>query len=164
MMPRHCNVDGTRLIGACNKAWSAIFQQGKAVAIDEAIAPHKGKHTSGIIPYLPRKPHSTGINLYVMCDSVNGFVLECMYTRAETGYFDEGEPTRQVSFLPWKLSSILPTQDPNVVIVADTFCEARKRAGALASRQTAFLCLVKRDQLGIQEVGEGGCWRKGSPV
>ena len=39
------------------------------------------------------------------------------------------------------------------MIVADTFFGSHKLAGALASRQKAFLCLVKRDQLGVQEAG-----------
>ena len=64
----------TDFLFASNRAWSDIWRWGCAVAGDEAIVPHKGKNVSPLRRFMPRKPHSIGIKLYVLGDAVYPFV------------------------------------------------------------------------------------------
>ena len=91
-MQRNCNVDITSLIEACNEGWVQWWEQGDAVAIDEAVAPHKGRRFGGIIQYIPRKPHSAGIKLYVLCDSVSGYVLQVYLYTGKKGQLRRSGP------------------------------------------------------------------------
>ena len=58
----------------CSKHWAAAWIMGAFVAGDEAIAPHKGKGPMRM--YIPRKPHATGVKLYVLADATTPYMLD----------------------------------------------------------------------------------------
>ena len=153
-MQRNCNVDITDLIEACNEGWVQWWEQGDAVAIDEAVAPHKGRRTGGIIQYIPRKPHSTGIKLYVLCDSVSGYVLQVYLYTGKKGQLRRSSPKVAGKFTgPEIVNHFCSSLQPDVVVVCDSFFGSHRLAQVLACREQPFLFLVKRDQLGVQEGG-----------
>ena len=48
---------------------------------DAVVVPHTGSNWHGLREYIARKPHSTGIKLYVLCDHTHGYVLDVyLYT------------------------------------------------------------------------------------
>ena len=61
--------------------WSAAWDIGGAVCGDEAIVPHTGGRCTGLRQYIARKPHATGIKLYVLADNTGGYVVDLyLYT------------------------------------------------------------------------------------
>ena len=60
------------LIEECNATWSAAWEIGGAVCGDEAVVPHTGGPCLGLRQYIARKPHSTGIKLFVLADNGEG--------------------------------------------------------------------------------------------
>ena len=69
-----------RLLARCNEQWSAAGVSGAFVAGDEAIAPHKRKGPMRM--FIPRKPHVTGVKLYVLADCTTSYVVDMhMYHR-----------------------------------------------------------------------------------
>ena len=56
--------------------WSAAWDIGGAVCGEEAIVPHSGGRCMGLRQYIARKPHATGIQLYVLADNTGGYVLD----------------------------------------------------------------------------------------
>ena len=52
--------------------WSAAWHIGGALCRDEAIVPHTGGRCMGLRQYIARKPHASGIKLYVLADNTGG--------------------------------------------------------------------------------------------
>ena len=76
--------DVTDLLEECNAAWAAAWEiggGGVGVCGDQALVAHTGGRSIGIRQYIARKPHSTGIKFYVLCDNTHGCVLDVyLYT------------------------------------------------------------------------------------
>ena len=73
---RLSNCGTAELLEAINAHWSSLWVSGWAAAGDESIVPHKGKRAGPMRQFIPRKPHSTGIKLYVLGDSVHPFITD----------------------------------------------------------------------------------------
>ena len=61
-------VDVGILAAMCSRHWRTIWQVGDRSAGDEMIVPHRGRRAGQICQFVPRKPHNTGIKLYVLSD------------------------------------------------------------------------------------------------
>ena len=77
-LQRFLRADVTDLIEECSAIWSAAWEMGGAVCGDEADVPHSGGRCLGLRQYIARKPHSTGIKLYVLADNGGGLRLRCL--------------------------------------------------------------------------------------
>ena len=64
--------DVTDLLEECNSVWSAAWDIGGAVCGVEPIVPHTGGRCMGLRQCIARKPHATGIKLYVLADNTGG--------------------------------------------------------------------------------------------
>ena len=64
------------LLQAVNEVWPKLWAFRGAATGDESIVPHKGKLAGHMRQFIPRKPHSTGIKLYVFADSVHPLVTD----------------------------------------------------------------------------------------
>ena len=71
-LQRLLRTDRTDLIEECNGTWSGAWKTGGAVGGDKAVVPHNGGRCLGLRQYIARKPHSTGIKLYVLADNGGG--------------------------------------------------------------------------------------------
>ena len=49
---------------------------GGAICGDEALVPQTRGRSIGLRQYIARKPHSTSIKLYVLCDNTHGYILD----------------------------------------------------------------------------------------
>ena len=73
---RHSNCISADLLEAMNAHWSRLWVWGLAATRDESIVPHKGKQAGPMRMFIPRRPRSTGIKLFVLADSVHPFVTD----------------------------------------------------------------------------------------
>ena len=55
------------LIELCTMHWEGGWEVGDVVCGDETAVPQKGLFV--IRQFIPRKPHSTGVKLYALCDA-----------------------------------------------------------------------------------------------
>ena len=74
----------TGLIEECNATWLSVWEiggGGGGVCGNEAVVPHTGSNWHELRQYIARKPHSTGIKVYVLCDNTYGYVFDVyLYT------------------------------------------------------------------------------------
>ena len=63
-------VDG--LIEMCTQQWHNGWVLGDIICRDESIVPHKGLFL--FRQFIPRKPHTTGVKLYLVCDAQDRYV------------------------------------------------------------------------------------------
>ena len=86
---RHYNCSSADLLEAINAHWSQLWVWGWAAAGDESIVPHKGKRAGPMRMFIPRKPLSTRIKLFVLSDSVHPFVTDIFlnFRREESAHF-----------------------------------------------------------------------------
>ena len=64
--------DADALIEMCTLHWQSGWDFGDIVCDDETVVPHKGLFV--IRQVIPPKPHSTGVNLYALCDAQSHYI------------------------------------------------------------------------------------------
>jgi len=64
----------TGLLQYFKEKCKSLYQPFQRVAIDERMV--KSKHCSGIWQYIKNKPTKWGIKLWVLADSMNGYMCE----------------------------------------------------------------------------------------
>ena len=160
-LQRLLRTDVTDLLEECNSVWSAAWHIGGAVCGDEAIVPHTGGRCMGPWQYIARKPHATGIKLYILGDNTRGGTLWTSTSRRVrrfrscAGNFD----AKRIVGLWSRLIS------PGTVFMADTFFGSHAMAQDLSARGTPYLMLIKKDKrdAGLtkakQSTQEGDCAR-----
>ena len=118
-----------------------------------SIAESNGVRTKN--PEKPRKPHSTGIKLYVLGDSVHPFITDIfLYAGKRVRVFRDhpqvaGPRTAREMVHRW--ADLLPTR---TAIVCDSYFGSHLVANQMAQRQQPFLFLCKRDQEGVSLAGD----------
>ena len=65
----------TDLIKECNATRLSVWEIRRAVYGDEAVGP-QWSNSHGPRQYIARKPHSTAIKMYVLCDNTYGYVSD----------------------------------------------------------------------------------------
>ena len=157
--------DVTDLLEECNSVWSAAWDIGGAVCGDEAIVPHTGGRCMGLRQYIARKPHASGIKLYVLADNTEGYVVDVyLYTgrRGRVRRFGSCAGNFDAKRIVGLWSRLIP---PGTVFVADSFFGSHAMAQDLSARGTPYLVLVKKDKrdAGLtkakQSTQEGDCAR-----
>jgi hypothetical protein len=149
----YANVDICDLLAACNGRWSSQWEWGGAAAGDETIVPHKGKKAGHMRQFIPRKPHSTGLKLYVLADAAQNYVSDVYFYTGRRGNLRKNSPhagSLTAAGIVHRWVDLLP---PTVVLVCDSFFGSHATARALVDRQHPFLLLTKRDEYGVQEAG-----------
>ena len=152
---RLSNCGTAELLEAINAHWSSLWVWGWAAAGDESIVPHKGKRAGPMRQFIPRKPHSTGIKLYVLGDSVHPFITDIfLYAGKRVRVFRDypqvaGPRTAREMVHRW--ADLLPTR---TAIVCDSYFGSHLVANQMAQRQQPFLFLCKRDQEGVSLAGD----------
>ena len=66
VLQRLAGPDADALMELCTVHWQGGWDLGDVVCGDETMVPHKGLFV--IRQFIPRKPHSTGVKLYALCD------------------------------------------------------------------------------------------------
>ena len=145
----------TDVLFAINRAWSELWRWGCAAAGDEAIVPHKGKKVGPMRQFIPRKPHSTGINLYVLGDAVYPFVTNVyLYASKKTQVHAGGQrvagPLTAAEVVHHRVDHL----PPKTAVVADSYFGGHGMAHQLALRDHPFLLLCKREAGGLLKAGQ----------
>ena len=152
---RHSNCSSADLLEAINAHWSQLWVWGWAAARDESIVPHKGKRAGPMRMFIPRKPHSTGINLFVLADSVHPFVADIfLYAGKRVRIFQGRENVagpRTAREMVHRWVDLLP---PRTALVCDSYFGSHAVAHQLARRQHPFLFLTTWDHEGVAAAGD----------
>ena len=103
-LQRFADPDVDALIELCTEQWQNGWVLGDIVCGDESIVPHKGLFLSR--QFIPRKPHTTGVKLYLLCDAQDGtfgmficIVVRCLVTTPHL------QPPMLAITPPWRLCS-----------------------------------------------------------
>ena len=60
----------------CVSAFKTFWTPSDFVSGDETIVPHVGLRAKGLKMFIPRKPHNTGIKLYLLADVHGWYVYD----------------------------------------------------------------------------------------
>ena len=82
-MHKEANVPGTHMLHDINTTWRNLWVFGATATGTETIVPHKGKRAGPLRQFIPRKPHSTGVKLYVVVDACTPSERTCFCTPAQ---------------------------------------------------------------------------------
>ena len=66
--------DVTLLIERCNEVWGSLWRLGAVASGDETVVPHRKVRAGPLRQFIPRRPHLTGVKLYVLADAVEPYV------------------------------------------------------------------------------------------
>ena len=151
------NVDVTKLIVDVNAAWGQVWKFGDAATGDEAIVPTTSKKAKPFRQYIPRKPHSTGLKLYVLSDGGAAFVYHVYFFRGTEGRLHNESATQAVgAFAPPQIvqlwGDLLPV---NTMLIADSFFGSHAIARGLQNRTIPFILLTKRNSWGVRVTARG---------
>ena len=148
----------TLLIESCNEDRGSLRRLGAVASGDETVVPHKGVRAGPLRQSIPRKPHSTGVTLYVLAVAVEPYVTNVYLYVGARGQLRRASTVqgnmnaRQI--VNYRADVLLE----GTILVADSFFGSHEAAKGLATRGTPFLC--KRDERGASEAGkvveEGG--------
>ena len=140
----------------CNRQWHCAWRSGACYAGDETIVPHKGKRCGRLRQFVPRKPHSTGLKLYVLADSCRSYVIDMFLYCSKPGVVRRANPRVTGQLTPSEVVGRWTTKiPPGVALCADSYFGSHATAKACASQDTPFLFLTKRDEFGVQTMGQG---------
>ena len=73
---RLLNLDICEWLLQCNRQWARAWRQRAAMSCDETIVPHVGKRIGRLRQFVPTKPHSTGLKLYVLADAYRSYATD----------------------------------------------------------------------------------------
>ena len=100
----------------------------------------------GLRQYIARKPHATGIKLYVLADNTGGYVMDVyLYTgrRGKVRRFGSCAGNFDAKRIAGLRPRLIP---PGTVFVADSFFGSHAMAQDLSARGTPYLMLIKKDK------------------
>jgi hypothetical protein len=115
--------------------------------------PFKGKRAGQLRQFVPRKPHSTGLKLYCLADSVSNYTVDVYLYTGRRGVL------RRAS---WAAGNLRPAEvvyrwadrlPAGTALVADSYFGTLEVAKTLAARRIAFLLLTKRNTHRVKELG-----------
>ena len=121
---------------------------------DVTILPHKGKQASPLRQVISRNPHSTGVKLYVLADTVHPFFTDVfLYAGPKATKFvgrsGVAGDNNFSTIVHWWVG-LLPK---GTSLVADSYFGSHDVALQLAHWQVLFLMLCKRDTELVPEMG-----------
>ena len=152
MIHQFANPCITDVLFATNEAWGDLWRWGCAAARDEAIVPHKGKKAGPLRQFIPRKPHSIGIRLYILGHAVYPLLTTVYLYAGKKTQVHAGGQRVAGPFTPTEVVHHCVDHMPSkTAIVADSYFGGHGMAHQLALCDHPFLLLRKRDEEGLAE-------------
>ena len=154
-MVRFCKGNIQTVMEWCNETWAQGWTLGAAATGDETIVPFKGKRAGQLRQFVPRKPHSTGLKLYCLADSVHAYTTSVyLYTgrRGIMRHASSASGRNTPAEMMHRWADELPE---GTTIIADSFFGTLSVAAGLHARGIPFLLLTKRNTPGVQALGAG---------
>ena len=111
---------------------------------DESIVPHKGLFL--FRQFIPRKPHTTGVKLYLLCDAQDRYIWHVYLYRGAMPRDNPPPPTTYAGhYTPVEIVQLWHDVAPsNRVLVADTYFGSHGTARSLAAHSRPFLMLIPK--------------------
>ena len=152
VLQRLADPDANALIELCTMHWQGGWELGDMVCGDETVVPHKGLFV--VRPFIPRKPHSTGVKLYALCDAQSHYytLLYIWHVYLYRGAAPRVGPESRSRFaghynafeIVQLWNDVTP---PGKVLVADSFFGSRDAAAMLIAQERPFLMLTSTSAL-----------------
>ena len=157
---RVLRLDVTLLIERCNEVWGSLWRLGAVASGDETVVPHKGVRAGPLRQFIPRKPHSTGVKIYVLADAVEPYVTNVYPHVGACGQLRRASTVQgNINACPI-VNYWADVLSEGTILVADSFFGSHEAAKGLAAGGSRFLMLCRRDERGVSEAGtvldEGG--------
>ena len=141
------------LLEGCSTQWQEGWTLGQAACGDETIVPFKGKRAGNLRQFVPRKPHSTGLKLYCLADSVNSYTVDVYLYTGRRGALRRASwaaGNLSPSGVVYRWAEQLPA---GTTLVADSYFGTMEVAKKLAADRIPFLLLTKRNTQGVAALG-----------
>jgi hypothetical protein len=132
--------------------FASEYYPTRKVVVDEGIVPFKGRIV--FRQYIPRKPKSTGIKIWMLCDSA-GYLWKFEIYTGKKGIREKGLAASVVESL------VSPLEDGHE-ICTDSYFSSFDVAAWLHSHRQNFIFTLKKDKLKYLKfvLGTSGTWIK----
>ena len=132
------------LIELCTKQWQNGWVLGDIVCGDESIVPHKGLFL--FRQFIPRKPHTSGVKLYLLCDAQDRYIWHVYLYRGAMPRDNPPPPSTYAGhYTPLEIVQLWNDVAPsNRVLVADTYFGSHGTPRSLAAQSRPFLMLIPK--------------------
>ena len=154
-LQRFADPDVDALIELCTEQWQNGWVLGDIVCGDESIVPHKGLFL--FRQFIPRKPHTTGVKLYLLCDAQDRYIWHVYLYRGAMPRDNPPPPTTYAGhYTPTEIVQLWHDVAPsNRVLVADTYFGSHGTARSLAAQSRPFLMLIPKSADLVEQGGKG---------
>ena len=152
---RFADPDVDALIELCTEQWQNGRVLGDIVCGDESIVPHKG--LSLFRQFMPRKLHTTGLKLYVLCDAKDRYIWHVYLYRGAMPRDNPPPPTTYAGdYTPVEIVQLWHDVAPiDRVLVADTYFGSHGTARSLAAQSRPFLMLIPKSANLVEQGSKG---------
>ena len=141
VLQRLADRDADALIELCTLHWQSGWELGDVVCVDETVVPHKGLFL--IRQFIPRKPHSTGVKLYALCNAQSHYIWHLYLYRGAAPRVGP-EPRGRFAGHYYAFEVVQPWNDEapkGKVLVGDSFFGSHNAAAMLCAIGRPFLML-----------------------
>ena len=147
VLQRLADPDADALIELCTMHWQGGWELGDVVCGDETVVPHKGLFV--IRQFIPRKPHSTGVKLYALCDAQSHYIWHVyLYRGAAPRVGPESRSRFAGHYNAFEIVQLWnDVTPPGKVLVADSFFGSHDAAAMLSAQERPFLMLTSTSAL-----------------
>ena len=141
VLHRLANPDADALIELCTMHWQGGWELGDVVCGDETVVPHKALLV--IRQFIPRKPHSTGVKLYALCDAQSHYIWHVYFYRGAAPRVGPESGSRFAGHY----NAFEIVHFWNDVTPADSFFGSHDEAAMLSPQERLFLMLTSTSAL-----------------
>ena len=147
VLQRLADPDADALIELCTMHWQGGWELGDVVCGDETVVPHKGLFV--IRQFIPRKPHSTGVKLYALCNAQSHYIWHVyLYRGAAPRVGPESRSRFAGHYNAFEIVQLWnDVTPPGKVLVADSFFGSHDAAAMLSAQERPFLMLTSTSAL-----------------
>ena len=147
--------DVDALIELCTEQWQNEWVLGDIVCGDESIVPCKGLFLFRQL--IPRKPHTTGVKLYLLCDAQDRYVGHVYLYRGAMPPDNPPPPTTYAGhYTPVAIVQMWHDVAPSDrVLVADTYFGSHGTARSLAAQSRPFLMPIPKSADRVEQGSKG---------
>ena len=147
VLQRLAGPDADALIELCTMHWQGGWELGDVVCGDETVVPHKVLFV--IRQFIPRKPHSTGVKLYALCDAQSHYIWHVyLYRGAGPRVGPESRSRFAGHYNAFEIVQLWnDVTPPGKVLVADSFFGSHDAAAMLSAQERPFLMLTSTSAL-----------------
>ena len=147
VLQRLADPDADALIELSTMHWQGGWELGDVVCGDETVVPHKGLFV--IRQFIPRKPHSTGVKLYALCDAQSHYIWHVyLYRGAAPRVGPESRSRFAGHYNAFEIVQLWnDVTPPGKVLVADSFFGSHDAAAMLSAQERPFLMLSSTSAL-----------------